>query len=62
VLKFYGGFGIKSNNIYLKRHADGRPSGEVRPCSCGRAHGRSHRACWLASGPYSSLETQHCFH
>jgi hypothetical protein len=30
VLKFYGGFGIKSNNIYLKRHPDGRPSGEVR--------------------------------
>ncbi|WIA30386.1 hypothetical protein OEZ86_000472 [Tetradesmus obliquus] len=29
VLKFYGGFGIKSNNIYLKRHPDGRPSGEA---------------------------------
>jgi hypothetical protein len=53
VLKFYGGFGIKSNNIYLKRHPDGRPSGEVRRCSCGRAHGTPHRACRPVSGRYS---------
>eukprot|EP00882_Tetradesmus_deserticola_P000637 GHRQ01000694.1.p1 GENE.GHRQ01000694.1~~GHRQ01000694.1.p1 ORF type:complete len:536 (+),score=232.05 GHRQ01000694.1:152-1759(+) len=29
VLKFYGSFGVKSHNIYLKRHPDGRPSGEA---------------------------------
>jgi len=25
VLRFYGGFSIKTHNIYLKRHPDGRP-------------------------------------
>jgi hypothetical protein len=55
VLKFYGGFGIKSNNIYLKRHPDGRPSGEVRGCSCGRAHDTPHRACGLHNGCDSSF-------
>ncbi|KAF8069439.1 Hnrnph2 [Scenedesmus sp. PABB004] len=29
VLKFYGGFSIKASCIYLKRHPDGRPSGEA---------------------------------
>lgn len=29
VLKFYGGFAISAQSIYLKRHPDGRPSGEV---------------------------------
>jgi len=30
VLRFYVGFSIKAHSIYLKRHPDGRPSGEVR--------------------------------
>lgn len=34
VLKFYGGFSIKTSSIYLKRHPDGRPSGEVRILRC----------------------------
>eukprot|EP00775_Hariotina_reticulata_P011624 gene11624-11768_t len=29
VLRFYGGFSIKAHSIYLKRHPDGRPSGEA---------------------------------
>lgn len=39
VLKFYGGFSIKSSSIYMKRHPDGRPSGEVR-CKRQRDAGR----------------------
>ncbi len=29
VTKFYQGFTLKADNIYLKRHPDGRPNGEV---------------------------------
>ena len=29
VLEFFTGFDIKEENIYLKRHPDGRPNGEV---------------------------------
>ena len=29
VLEFFAGFDIKEENIYLKRHPDGRPNGEV---------------------------------
>jgi hypothetical protein len=31
VIEFFTGFdGLKAENIYLKRHPDGRPNGEVR--------------------------------
>lgn len=33
VLKFYSGFLITAQSIYLKRHPDGRPSGEVSSCA-----------------------------
>jgi hypothetical protein len=29
VLKFYQGFTLKTEHVYLKRHPDGRPNGEV---------------------------------
>ena len=29
VLQFFAGFLIKTENVYLKRHPDGRPNGEV---------------------------------
>ena len=29
VIKFYQGFTLKTEHIYLKRHPDGRPNGEV---------------------------------
>ena len=30
VLDFFQGFDIKTENVYLKRHPDGRPNGEVK--------------------------------
>ncbi len=29
ISKFFTGFNLKAENIYLKRHPDGRPNGEV---------------------------------
>ncbi len=31
IAKFFSGFNLKTDNIYLKRHPDGRPNGEVSP-------------------------------
>lgn len=32
IIKFFTGFTLKPENVYLKRHPDGRPNGEVRHC------------------------------
>lgn len=33
VARFFEGFSLKSDDVFLKRHpGDGRPNGEVRPC------------------------------
>jgi hypothetical protein len=59
VIKFYQGFSIVSNAVYLKRHADGRLNGEVcvrcslggpEPVSPSRKPGRSpYRRVWPTS-------------
>jgi hypothetical protein len=50
VLKFYVGFSIKASSIYMKRHPDGRPSGEVRWSTC-----KSKRCCFSPLLPVTSL-------
>lgn len=30
IIKFFSGYTLKPENVYLKRHPDGRPNGEVR--------------------------------
>lgn len=55
VMKFYQGFTLKTDSIYLKRHPDGRPNGEVRLTAvlCDirlTAHYRSYVCIYIISG------------
>jgi hypothetical protein len=61
VVKFYQGFTLKTDNVYLKRHPDGRPNGEVRArqavgCIAGAVGRQVHAA------PDSPLQSRHVSH
>lgn len=43
ISKFFTGFNLKAENIYLKRHPDGRPNGEVR-LWCGECTGEPYES------------------